>query len=107
TYVDNDRTLREVATFPLLITSLRGVAGNVFYCHTKGATHSGESICQEWRRLMFGVCLDYPALIDCALRAHAIAGPFRRLGDMLSVPWHFSGAFYWFRAAAASARNWG
>ena len=107
TFVDNDPGLREVATFPLLITSLRGVAGNVFYCHTKGSTHPAESICQEWRRLMFSVCLDYPALIDCSLRSHAIAGPCRRVGDMLSVPWHFSGAFYWLRAAAAWARNWG
>lgn len=102
----NEPSLREVQTWPSMISLLHGQPGRVFYCHSKGATHHAESICQEWRETMFAVCLDYPELIDAALAQYPICGPFRRFGG-LNVDWHFSGSFYWFRCDEIWQREWG
>lgn len=102
----NEPSLREVQTWPSMISILHGQPGRVFYCHSKGGTHHAESVCQEWRRVMLEVCLDYPALIDAALERYAVCGPFRR-HEGLGVPFHFSGSFYWFNCAALWARSWG
>ena len=102
----NDPSLREVMTFPSMMSALRGLPGRLFYCHSKGATHPPNSVCQEWRRVMFETCLDHPRLIECMLERYPICGPFRRFGG-LGVPWHFSGSFYWLRCADLWAQDWG
>lgn len=102
---DNDAGLREVVTLRPAIEIVERLPGSVFFCHSKGATHHAESICQEWREAMFEVCLNYPALISAALEDKPICGPFRRFGG-LGVEWHFSGSFFWFRAESVFMRHW-
>ena len=102
----NDPGLREVVTLrPAIDELMKDPSGNAFYCHSKGATHSPDSICQEWREVMLSVCLDFPALINAALADRPICGPFRRYGG-LGVEWHYSGAFYWFRLEDLWMREW-
>ena len=102
----NNPGLREVVTLrPAIDILCRDPQGAAMFCHTKGATHSADSICQEWRHVMMSACLDFPELIDAAIDDKPIVGPFRRFGG-LGVAWHFSGSFFWFRVEDLWRREW-
>ena len=44
--------------------------------------------------------LDYPALIEDAMRSNTLAGTFKKFGNFfgkLPPAWHFAGTFFWIR----------
>lgn len=105
---DNDQALREVISFVPMLSRVESLDPNeiTFCCHGKGATHGhDDSICHCWADVMFSACLDYPELVECALKDKATCGAFRMFGAMC-VDWHFSGSFYWIRHDRTFSRNW-
>jgi hypothetical protein len=106
----NDPALREVVSFVPLLERVEREPGLTFYCHGKGSTHDEGSICQEWGRAMCETLLDYPDVIERALRTRPIAGSFRRGGRFGLNPnnWHYSGTFFWLNNALTfqSERTW-
>jgi hypothetical protein len=98
----NHSSLREVATFPYLLESVKSTNPNevTFACHGKATTHSENSITVRWSNVQYRVCLDYWGYVQDALERYSMAGAFRRFGDFATPGnhrWHYSGTFYWFR----------
>lgn len=102
--------LQEVESFPRLLEAVSGLDGATFYCHAKGCTHcSPLAASHVWCDVMAEVCLDYPALVDCALSQYDICGAFRSRQPIMgpsSPDWHFAGTWYWFRNDALFSREW-
>jgi hypothetical protein len=98
----NHSSLREVATFPYLMESVKSVDPNevTFACHGKSTTHSENSITVQWANRQYRVCLDQWEFVQSALERYSMAGAFRKFGDFATPGnnrWHYSGTFYWFR----------
>lgn len=110
----NSRTLREVVTWrPMLeaigITAM-GPRDVVFSCHAKGVRHTvREDHIEAWARLMYRSCLDNWQAVEPLLLSHVFAGSFKRYNNFKTPGnhvWHYSGTFYWWRAAEVAKRNW-
>ena len=111
---DNDPLLREVATFPSLITKCHRMKEHeaVFYAHTKGnATGDDPQGALIWRNAAYDHLLNrYYELVEPALRKNAAVGIHKMIWPFDSVRspyptnlrhgnWMFAGTFFWFRPA--------
>jgi hypothetical protein len=103
----NDPNLGEAVTFPEMLTWVQQEGwGVTFYGHAKGATQWTRSI-ECWCAAMHQQLLaEWQPRVQEALRRFPVVGAFRRVGDLppVSVPWHFSGTFFWFQNAAVRGR---
>lgn len=115
--IPNDPRLRETASFPELLRTIRSVDPRTatFYAHAKGSspthnqTRSVALAIQLWALRMFHHLLDSWPHVDEALRTHATAGiylidytdtPHQRITSPTGGPWgkwHYAGTFFWFR----------
>lgn len=112
----NSRTLREVATFlPMLEAAMQEQhpGDATFYAHTKGVISSGDATgVMYWRNGMYATLLDHWSVVGTALECTPVVGTHRiRYGLTMpdrqsECPWHFAGTYFWFRNAAAAARDW-
>jgi hypothetical protein len=119
--MENDKNLREVATFPRLLqkVSAETKPGNaVFYAHTKGnTTTANKHGAAIWRNVMYRELLDnYEQCMEhmryyIAVGIHKMSwpedhpGPFPTKLDF-GNRWMFAGTFFWFRADALFLANW-
>lgn len=94
---------REGTTFVPMLERIVHKPGITFFCHSKAATRQ-ESICHEWREVMFRTCLDRPAVVDDLLERFALAGSFRRIKAM-GTNWYYAGTFFWLRNSAVMAKD--
>jgi len=110
----NDQRLREVVTLtPLLERTLcyAGVADATFYAHAKGVTrpvNPGVTV-HYWTDAMYVACLDYWPVVAEMLQHRPTVGAFKKIGagfEGSTSTWHWSGAFFWLRNAAAAKRDW-
>ena len=114
---ENDRRLREVATFGDLLRQVRTTDPNaaVFYAHTKGNSNLGGRLPREslkgmtyWRNTMYHYLLDYPVQVMNRLQQFPAVGACQGSwlpGHISPYPsglshgcWMFCGTFFWFRA---------
>jgi hypothetical protein len=106
--VHNDG-IQEMVSFPWLMEQvIDGSDDLTFYCHAKGCTHRENQSSHLWCDAMASACLDYPALVDHAMRSKPICGAFRsrqQVGTSEAV-FHFAGTFWWVRNSALHARDW-
>jgi len=83
-----------------------------FYGHTKGVTrynHETEFICLLWAHTMYTKNLDNFEFISNILKDYACCGTFklnRPYSALAFVPWHYSGAFFWFKNKTLFSRDW-
>lgn len=109
--VPNDYRLREVATWDGLWGRLEfGLEDLVFYCHSKGATKPWNPgvTCHTWGRVMYTWLLDYLPQMEELLTQFPVVGLFPKLGRHFAnsrSQWHYSGSFYWVRAAEVLRRK--
>lgn len=100
---------QEMVSFPWLMEQVIDDSDDLtFYCHAKGCTHKDNQSSHLWCDAMASACLDYPALVDFAMRTKHIAGAFRsrqQVGSSEAI-FHFAGTFWWVRNSAIYARNW-
>ncbi len=101
----NNVLLQEVASFGLLMRRVEQEPGITLYCHAKGATHASRNAAShKWCDAMAAACLEYPQLVDCAMKRGNICGAFR-VDSGWGFPgyhnWHFAGTWYWFRQSRA------
>lgn len=96
--------LQEAAHFGKMLQMLETTDPDeiTLYCHAKGSTHaSDDAPSHKWLDAMAAACLDYPELVDCAMRRGNCAGALRvRVGwnfDGYAGTQHFAGSWYWFR----------
>lgn len=118
----NDPGLREVAAFlPLFEPLANGPHDGhaIFFAHAKGVTHPtdpGVSV-HRWTALMYEINLDYWPLVEQQLQAHPIIGAFKKRAKVTPrgtncgfsgsrSRFHYSGTFYWMRAADLFGRDW-
>jgi hypothetical protein len=110
----NDPRLREVVTFvPLWERALayRGEGDVTFYAHAKAVTRPFNAgvTCHPWASILYHVNLDYWPLVAESLKAHPVAGAFKKVGHGFggsSSRWHYSGTFFWARNRDVAARDW-
>jgi hypothetical protein len=103
--VINDPTQREAKTFIKAIRQFTSAAADETVCfmHSKGVRHPENHLAWLWAEVQYHHCLHRWKAAMRALRTHIFAGPILRPGaglDQQSIylwPWHFTGAFYWFR----------
>lgn len=103
--------LQEVASLPRLLKRIetQDPEAITLYAHSKGCTHADGSASHFWCDAMAAACLDYPALVECALSRAHVCGAFRStmpIGWPSTTPWHFAGTWYWFRSAELFRREW-
>lgn len=108
-FFENDSKLREVLTWVPMAKEVMSTDPNeiTFSCHSKGVTHSMDSVVVEWTRMQYEVCLDGIASVENALESYAMAGSFRRFGQFATSGnnrWHYSGTYYWFRHSNVFSR---
>jgi hypothetical protein len=111
--VANDKDLREMAGYPLLLRELsayRGEGDVHLYGHAKGASSEAKfDGVREWSRTMLTVLLDYWPAVRRGLVDHACVGLFRRRMHLAGHPgcnWHYSGSWRWARNADWFERRW-
>jgi hypothetical protein len=111
--VPNDRNLREVASFPLLLDAVETENENVacFYAHTKGnSTVDSVEGATYWRNVMYLKLLDewQDRMKDleagaAAVGTHLIGWPKGTRSPypsrLMHGQWMFAGTFFWFRSA--------
>jgi hypothetical protein len=111
--VANDKQLREVKSFPVLLSELKSRIkmdrkSITFYAHTKGnSTADGEEGAELWRRAMYHYLLDHSHACFDLLQTHPCVGTTKIVWHRDAVPpypsrlqvgnWMFAGTFYWFR----------
>lgn len=107
----NNPKLGEMVTFVPCLDRVASTDRNevTFRCHAKGSKYTdfgkpSHSV-KRWAQAMYATCLDDWPLIEAAMNAHAMAGPFKR-GHGLNVPFHYSGSFYWFAHDPVFRRGW-
>jgi hypothetical protein len=112
--VPNDRTLRENASFKLLLDEVVAVDERyaTFYAHAKGVATIGDAEgVMYWRNLMYHALLDDPEEIAELLTRYAVVGTHRKARPVVypdgvtESPWHFAGSYFWFRNDALFNRN--
>jgi len=113
----NDPRLREAASFPLLLNTIKNASGNqaTFFAHTKGADENRPQDSPQreaiiaWRTTMYKELLSRPHQLAKLFESYAAIGCFKI--DYSHIPgyemlsptgarignWHFAGAFFWFR----------
>jgi hypothetical protein len=83
----------------------------IFYGQAKGVQYAGDpkSHIHLWVRAMYKHTYENYDKAQEALNTHAFAGSFKKYGQF-NTPrnhrWHYSGSFYWFRAADLWNRQW-
>jgi len=112
----NNKTFREVVSWITMLERLEPYQSEndvTFSCHGKccrhkiGVADSGHTIF-SWAKAMYDTCLDWESVAPL-LRTHATVGSFRKNGVTRRGgfgPWHYTGAFYWWRNRDAYKRNW-
>jgi hypothetical protein len=102
--VANDPRLGIAVSFTSLLDRIRSTDEREasFYAHSKGVTRPAWLGVRLWMAALYRENLGRFAEAIDALRTHAVAGSFRRLGrfpDQLPdyATWHYSGAFFYFR----------
>jgi hypothetical protein len=107
--IQNDRALREQATFGYLLSKVENVSENeaTFYSHTKGTATSGPITgVRRWRNMMYRVLLDDMDTVQDRLQRYAAVGTTKMVHDKkswkfptrsLPTQWIFAGTFFWFR----------
>jgi hypothetical protein len=109
--VPNDYRLREVVTWEPMWDRLDATDRDlIFYCHSKGATkpYNPGTVCHSWGRVMYEVLLGYLPAMERLLTTYPIVGLFPQTGRHFAnsrSQWHYSGSFYWMRAAEALGRK--
>lgn len=112
--LQNDPSLREVATFHALLGRARSVHPGhaLFYAHTKGVTRGGHRAVDAWCAVLHEAGLDYWPAVQGLLERFPVAGAFKKLGrgwpdhESARSLWHYSGSFYWLRSADVFSRAW-
>lgn len=107
--VPNQPALREVAAFHDLFAPLATTNDDeaIFFAHAKGVTHPARHPAHRWATVMYEVLLDYWPAVQRQLYDYPIAGCFKKLGTAFNnSDWHYSGTFFWLRAADLFNRNW-
>lgn len=107
-HVQNDKKLREVATYRQMFEMVQSVDENdVTFCiHTKGTqdrTAASQQV-QWWTEAMYETVLyNWKNVLRKLEEGYSIAGSFRRNGGHFQTrySWHYSGTFFAFRNAAA------
>lgn len=110
--VPNDPELREVATWEASWSRILPHAGDddaALYCHAKGVTrpYDAGNTAHLWASLCWSLVLDHWPLVAGLLGRYPIAGPFQKIGQMFGPDggdWHYSGTFFWLRAADLARR---
>lgn len=83
-----------------------------FYAHTKGVTrynHPTELVCLLWSYSMYTKNLEDFNYIASILQKYSCCGTFklnRPFTALSFVPWHYSGAFFWFNNKKIFSRDW-
>ena len=116
TYLDlrNDPALREVASFEPLFAQVAGLTGPgdvTLWAHSKGVIRTGNPAVARWVEAQYATLLDHWPAVAELLRAHPLAGSFRRdiqgwQASESRSDWHYSGSWFWFRNADLFARDW-
>lgn len=109
--VANDRRLREVASFRILLEAVATTEPHVgiFYAHTKGnSTADGQRGAMLWRNTMYHSLLKHYRSATQLLRRHPCVGTTKIVwppgvrspfpGGLNVGNWMFAGTFFWFRA---------
>jgi hypothetical protein len=100
----NNPVLGEMVSFPELLKRVEHTDPRhiTYYAHAKGVKYQvGEQpMVRQWVHTMHSNMLDYPSLVEDALRTKMFVGTFKKSGntfDGLPPAWHFAGTFWWFR----------
>ena len=109
----NNRRKREGITFREQLEYVMTDDPNtiVFYGQAKGIQYAAEPTnkIHTWVQAMYKYTYENYEEAQKALNTHAFAGRFKRYGQF-NTPrnhkWHYSGSFYWFRAADLWKRQW-
>jgi hypothetical protein len=113
----NDGRLREVVSFVPMLERLEGHQSErdvTFSCHAKAVRHKLTPDSQGTTLFRWaGACYETLTRWDEVrplLETKGTVGAFRRFFATIDRrgfgPWHYSGAFYWFRNRDAFRRNW-
>lgn len=112
--INNDPIYGEVFPFMTALTKLKTADPNtfIFYAHAKGVSPKYnnhprrlESI-RIWRNLMYHFNLNDIEFVLKKLRQNTGLGCFKEEIKYASqVPWHYSGTFFWFKAANIFRNN--
>ena len=106
----NTKDMAETATHVELFECLKTVDPNelVFRYHTKGVTHTRDSVEQPWAELMWEVNMDLPSVHD-ALASHLTCGVMRSDNPLVKKNkgnYFYAGSAYWMRAKEVFERDW-
>jgi hypothetical protein len=111
--VPNSNVLREMQTYPMLLSRLEryhGSADVTFYGHAKGVTsESWAPAARRWSSAMYEALLDHWPAVQRELFGHCSVGIFRRHWRHAHAGrsnWHYSGSFRWTRNTDLYARAW-
>ncbi len=116
--IRNDPRIREVATWVPMLKMLEQYQSEndvTFSCHGKCVRHFVSPDVKKttifaWTKAMYDTCLHWGSVWPL-LEQFATVGSFRRLQSHMTGrggfgPWHYSGAFYWWRNRDVYRRNW-
>lgn len=112
--LDNDPGLREVRSLVPLLERVAdaGPDDAVLYAQAKGTTYPVEAqTIRRWAEVMYEVYLDYWPAVAAQLAGRPVTGAFKKLGagwlpHQSKSDWHYSGSWFWVRAADLFARDW-
>jgi len=118
-HVPNNRELREVASFRLLLEAIQSTDPDEasFYGHTKGnSTADNAQGAWLWTLAMYRHLLDQPEAIRELLRAFAAVGCCKMVWPKGTIPpyptklavgnWMFAGCFWWVRHSKVFTLDW-
>lgn len=104
----NDPALGEVVSFEPMLRRVETIDDRhiAFYCHGKGAKYKPNSPAlpqvRRWTEVMYANMLDYPALVEDALKTNNFVGTFKKQGNQfgtLPPHFHYAGTLFWLRSA--------
>lgn len=103
--VDNDKNLRETASFPLLLARAKEWPKDeiTFYAHTKGITHGKDPAVTLWTQALHFFNLDLIQQVEQMFQKKdlSMVGSLVRHGVFDHFPkeskWHYAGTFFWFK----------
>lgn len=100
--VQNNPTLREVATFEPLFSSLQADGSCTLFAQSKSVTHGNNYVFRRWAEMLYETCLDYWPWTKNLLKRFPVAGSFLKVGrgwpaHESESKWHYSGSWFWFR----------
>lgn len=111
---ENDPSLREVATYPLLferVERFREPGDVTLYAQAKGTTRPPGHVAHQWARTLYEVFLDHWPVVEMSLGRHPITGAFKKYGpgwvrSQSASDWHYSGSWFAVRNAEFFQKNW-